>query len=130
MPVIAGKRRHLDAPTLVAILEEWRPDLVVVEQVHAMRDQGVASVFSFGFMAGCIEGAVTALGIALEKVTPQGWKKAILSGTAKDKQAAIDYCRRRWPATSLLATPRCRTPHDGIADALVLAEFGRRLLAS
>ena len=52
-----------------------------------------------------------------------------LAGTRQDKAAAIAYCARRYPAASLLATPRSRTPHTGLADALCLAEWGRRISA-
>jgi crossover junction endodeoxyribonuclease RuvC len=86
------------------------------------------SVFRFGFGAGLWVGILGALGIPFERVPPQAWKKAVLAGTAKDKAAAIAYCSRRFPAASLLATPRSTKPHDGLADALCLAEYGRRLL--
>ncbi len=62
-------------------------------------------------------------------VTPQAWKKAVLAGTARDKAAAIAFATRRFPGVPLLATPRSRTPHDGVADAVCLAEYARRLVA-
>ncbi len=42
--------------------------------------------------------------------------------------AAIAFVSRRFPGVPLLATPRSRVPHDGIADAVCVAEYGRRLL--
>ena len=82
---------------------------------------------SHGF--GEIVGAVRALGLPLERPLPQAWKRVVLAGTDRGKAAAIAYARRRFPAAELLPTPRSRRPSDGIADALCLAEFGRRLVA-
>jgi crossover junction endodeoxyribonuclease RuvC len=85
-------------------------------------------VFSFGCSYGTVLGVLGALQVPTEQATPQRWKGTILSGTLRDKAAAVAFCRSRWPGTSLLASPRCRKPHDGIADALALAEYGRRII--
>jgi crossover junction endodeoxyribonuclease RuvC len=77
-----------------------------------------------GFRAVCCT-----IGIPLLRPTPQAWKKLILEGTPKDKSAAIKFCRSRWPMLDLRRTPRCKKDHDGIADALCLAEYGRRIEA-
>jgi crossover junction endodeoxyribonuclease RuvC len=132
MPVLAGRRREIDAGWIVGWLyriEETEGGfaLAVVEKVHAMPKQGVSSSFAFGLGYGQVLGVLAALKVPVVLVTPQQWKGAILAGTAKDKAAAIAYCRRRWPEVSLVPD-RCRTPHDGLADALCLAEFARRQL--
>lgn len=108
---------HLDYP--------WGKSVAYVEKVSAMPKQGVSSTFKFGLNVGGIHGVLGALGIPMVLVTPQAWKKRVLAGTTKDKAAAIDYCRRRWPHISLLASERCRKPHDGMADALCLARFAQ-----
>lgn len=103
---------------------------IAIEKVHSMPKQGVASSFKFGVNYGITLGTATTLGprVRVELVTPQAWKKLILAGMNRDdqKQAAIDYCRRAWPGVSLVQ-PGCRKPHDGIADALCLAEYARRV---
>ena len=43
-----------------------------------------------------------------------------------DKNTSIDLCKRLFPDINLLATPRSRKPHDGMAEALLIAEYGRR----
>ena len=35
-------------------------------------------------------------------------------------------CKRLFPGVNLKATERCRKDHDGIAEALLIAEYGRR----
>ena len=124
---LAGK--SLD---LAELAREWRSfelDLAVIERVHAMPKQGVTSMFTFGKTCGQIEGILAALGVPVEFVTPQAWKAAILAGTLKDKDAAVAYCRRVFPSVQLVRKG-CRKASDGMADALCLAQFGKRELAT
>lgn len=121
--IIAGK--DLD---LVAISEwiDWNvgTDVIAcIEKVSAMPGQGVVSMFSFGFTTGAIYGILATFGISIHVVTPQEWKKRVLAGTRKDKNAAIDYCRRVYPDVSLLATRHSTKPHTGIADSICIAEY-------
>ena len=94
-----------------------------IENVSAMPKQGVVSMFNFGFSTGAIHGIMAAMSIPRHLVTPQAWKKLILSNTEKDKKAAVDYCRRVYPDISLLATERSRKSHSGMADALCIARY-------
>lgn len=115
--------------------------VVVVEQVSAMRKKGVrqgtVSSFKFGANYGGLLGVVAALAacspslgdLLLVRPLPQKWKSDVLEGTKKDKDASVAYVRRSWPKANLLATSRSRVLHDGMADALCLAEYGRRLRA-
>ena len=106
--------------------------IVCIEKVHAMvkldkngnvRREGVVSMFTFGKGVGILYGIVGSLMLPLYEVAPQTWKKQVLAGTQKDKLAAIDYCRRVYPEVCLLATPRSKKPHDGMADALCIARY-------
>jgi crossover junction endodeoxyribonuclease RuvC len=96
-----------------------------VELVGAMPKQGLSSTFTFGKGYGTIQGILAALGVSFELVTPQKWKGAVLAGTTKDKDAAIAWCRRAYPYANLIPAG-CRVPHDGIADAICIAEYGKR----
>jgi len=130
MPITgSGKGRELDLSTLAG----WISDdvaKVYVEKVHAMPKQGVSSTFKFGVGYGSVLGVCAALHIPVVLVTPQEWKKTILRGLSwkGNKAASIQYCQRRWPEVSLLATKQSRKPHDGKADALCIAEYGWRQL--
>ena len=99
--------------------------IACIEKVHAMPGNGVSSMFKFGFVTGIMHGIIGTLGIPLHMVTPQAWKKNVLAGTPKDKDAAIDFCRRVYPKVSLLATSRSRKAHSGIADALCIARHAQ-----
>jgi crossover junction endodeoxyribonuclease RuvC len=121
---LAGK--ELDALAIANWIKEQNPDLVVIEKVHSMPKQGVSSTFKFGKGYGIAIGVVQALGIPLIFVTPQAWKGRVLAGTTKDKAAAVSYVRSKYPHLSLLATSRSKVPHDGMADAVCIAEYGRK----
>lgn len=95
-----------------------------VEQVHAMPKQGVSSTFAFGKAAGFIEGVLTANRIPFQLVPPQKWKKEYSLGS--DKKQSIEVCKRLFPDVSLRRTDKCRTDDDGMAEALLLAEYARR----
>lgn len=94
-----------------------------IEKVSAMPKQGVTSMFNFGFSTGAMHGVIAALGIPRYLVTPQTWKNKILTGTKKDKNAAVDWCRRAYPDVSLLATEKSRKSHSGMAEAICIARY-------
>lgn len=97
---------------------------VYLENVHAMPKQGVSSTFNFGKNFGFIQGAIKQAGLDLVLVTPQTWKKEI--GCTADKSTSIKVCKELFPYVNLLASARCRKEHDGMAEALLIAEYGRR----
>lgn len=96
----------------------------VVEHVNAMPGQGVTSCFSFGQNFGFILGLLTAFRIPYELVRPLKWKKEF--SCTSDKNTSIEVAQRLFPGVDLRRTPQCRKPHDGVAEALLLAEWGRR----
>jgi crossover junction endodeoxyribonuclease RuvC len=127
MPVAGGE---VDAGALADMLLKIMrtgPCWVAVEKVGAMPGQGVTSMFNFGCGWGMVRGVCAALGLSVTLVTPQKWKKEVLAGLPHDKDGAIRYCSSRWPGTSLVL-PRCRKPHDGMADSLCLAAWMERQL--
>lgn len=103
------------------------PAICCLEHVGAMPGQGVTSMFSFGQNFGFIQGLLTAFSIPYELVRPQKWKREF--GITGDKNTSIAVCKRLFPAVSLLPTERCRKESDGMAEALLMAEYARRKLA-
>ena len=97
----------------------------VVEHVNAMPGQGVTSCFSFGQNFGFILGLLRAFVIPFELVRPQKWKKEF--SCTSDKNTSIEVAQRLFPDVDLRRTPKCSKPHDGIAEALLMAEYARRL---
>lgn len=95
-----------------------------LEKVGAMPKQGVASTFNFGKSAGFIEGVLQTCGISYQLVPPQKWKKEF--SISSDKNQSINVCKRLFPEVSLKRTERCTTDSDGMAEALLMAEYAKR----
>ena len=96
----------------------------VVEKVGAMHGQGVTSMFTFGKSAGFIEGVLAAFGIGYQLIPPKTWKAEF--GLNSDKADSIAVCKRLFPGVNLLPNERCRKDSDGMAEALLMAEYARR----
>lgn len=109
------------------ILEPWkdRSDvLVILENVHSMPKQGVSSSFSFGEGKGIWEGIIAAYKLPLEMPSPQRWKKEIMADQGKEKSAARFKAVQLFPS---IAAQFSRVKDDGRAEAILMAEYGRRL---
>ena len=108
------------------------PITTCLEGVHAFPNdnkngaRGVTSTFNFGKSAGFIEGVLTTLGIPYQRVDPRKWKGEF--GLDADKQKSIDTCKQLFPDVSLLPTDRCKKDSDGMAEAMLMAEYARRKL--
>lgn len=122
MPVI-------DKDVSAALVHHWLLEhaddlgLAVIEHVHAMPKQGVASSFRFGRGKGVLEGVVAGFHCPVELPSPSKWKRDMGLDRSKDRarQVAIDL----WPDHAHLFA---RVKDDGRAEAALLAEWGRRLL--
>lgn len=124
MAVDFSKERFLD---LMAFLSrEQETTRACVERVHSLPKQGVKSTFAFGQSFGWILGALDASEISYQLIDPQRWKKeyTLIGG---DKKKSIAVAKQLFPG-AMLIPPGCRTPHDGIAESILLAEFARRRL--
>jgi crossover junction endodeoxyribonuclease RuvC len=125
---------YLDISEIVEFLQQERlltssleHVMVVVEKVHSMPGQGVRSMFSFGTTYGILLGMCQAFNVPYKLVTPQTWKKDILSGTKKDKDAAINYVNRMYPNVKLVPEGG-KVPHNGLADAFCIMLWGSKNL--
>lgn len=127
MPVMGS---GIDLVELKGILINPRsvppPELVVIEKVHSMPKQGVASSFKFGDGFGSLKGLCVGLALPFILVTPQKWKKTVLAGYdwKGNKDASIVYVKQRYPGISLRPTERSRVDSHGLADAVCLAQYG------
>lgn len=95
-----------------------------LEHVSAMPGQGVTSMFKFGENFGFIQGVLQSFSIPYELVRPQKWKKEF--SITSDKNTSIEVCKRLFPGVNLKRTDRCRKDDDGLAEALLMAEYARR----
>lgn len=92
---------------------------VFLEYVRSSPQQGVVSAFTFGRGYGFLRGIITALRYPLHDVTPQKWQKALGCLSGGDKNVT--------KAKAQALFPQLKITH-ATADALLIAEYGRRTL--
>lgn len=119
----AGKT-ELDAHALYMMVGTLRPDLAVLEQVHAQPGNGASASFSFGRSLGKIKAVLEIIHCAYIEPTPQAWKKVVLAGTDKSKEAAIGWAQSRFPGVNLFVKLGDRKPSHDMAEALCIAYYG------
>ena len=96
-----------------------------IEKVHAMPKQGSVSMFTFGENYGYLKGCLDCLEIPYQEIPPQTWKKEF--GLNSDKTKAIEVCKQLFPDVNLIPLG-CRKEQDGMAEAVLMAEYARRKL--
>ena len=119
MPVVGP----IISPVLLAeIVHNWIHPLAlppygmaVIEDVHAMPEQGVSSVFSFGRSLGVAEGVLAGEGLAITYVSPAKWKRAL--GLTKDKGASRRRAIETWPH---MGKAFARVKDNGRAEAALI----------
>ena len=131
MPTISfGKKRVLDNLTLSRIFSGSNPtqSYAILEQQQAMPKQGVTSMFSIGYGFGALKQCLVDFSIPHEVVRAQVWQKEFgISGRKGNTKAqALQICQSLFPDLNLLASERAKKPHEGIVDAVLIAEYGRR----
>jgi Holliday junction resolvasome RuvABC endonuclease subunit len=119
LPVVDGQ---VNSVALAMAIFGMSPTMAVVEKVHSMPKQGVASTFKFGVAYGTILGIVSALKIPLHLVRPQQWKKEF--GLGPDKEQARAMAIRLWPDEDRFAKKK----DHGKAEAALIARYGLQIL--
>lgn len=132
--VMPRGEKFIDLPALhsyfaALVTEQYK---VYLENVHSMPSQGVASSFKFGRVFGAIEGMLCSLGFNYTLITPQKWQKTVHLPEDREripnpKDRALASYTRLFPNVDLRASDRCKIPHKGLVDALLIAEAGRRM---
>jgi len=117
-----GKKTEYLPIEMAEVLIAYPGCQVFIEKLHSMPGQGVSSSFRLGEGYGLWVGIVSALKLPLTKVTPQAWKKVMMAGLA-DKDSARGRAQELFPGVAHLLK---RKKDCDRADALLLAEYGRR----
>lgn len=108
--------------------------LLAVEKTWAFPGQGVVSVFTFGRVSGHIIGALEMLlGVKAWEISPQVWQKPTIGRVDDPKAACRAYVADHFPDVDLKYSKktgqpsnRVKNPHQGLVDALVIADYARR----
>lgn len=115
-------RRKYEIPTIRDILRTFNGETrVALEDQQAFPDQGVSSMFALGWGLGIWEGLLGAMGISYQKVWPRIWRKVMLQGMPKGKDASRLKAQQLFPQLDLKLKK-----HHGRAEAILIAEFLRK----
>lgn len=106
-----------------AYVEAVTPMRAPVDEVGGSRQMGLGSTWKFGQNYGMIRGILAALQIKREFVRPQVWQPA-LGIPKRDKKSQTEH-KNVLKAKAQQLFPGLKVTH-AIADALLIAEFGRR----
>lgn len=117
------KRRQIDIMSLDATIAgmdlDHGPFEAIVEDPHAMPQQGVSSSFKFGFNCGIVRGVLAAHLVPVTYIRPSVWKRRL--GLTADKDAARKRAGELFPSAAHYFARKC---DDGRAEAVLLATIG------
>jgi len=128
MPLVA---KVLDFVSVGELIERFQVTHCFLEKAQAFPKQGVVSSFNYGKHFGHLEAAVAMMKIPYSLVSPSIWTKEVHEGIDKylpAKEKSHLAVTRLFPGFDLRKNARCKNPHEGIMDALLIAEYGRRKL--
>lgn len=119
---IEGKG-HLDLQAVRSLISAWSPDHVFLERQQSMPKQGLASTFKTGFGYGALYGLFAGMLLPVTEVRPADWKRAL--SCPADKDGARARASQVFPTH---AGSWAKKSQDGVAEAALVAEYGRRSL--
>jgi len=96
----------------------WRGGSCMLEQLHAYPKRGSIGNFKLGRHYGMLGAFLTAYGVDYKEATPQKWQRALGCLTGGDKNVTKKKAQELFPDVKVT---------HAIADALLLAEYSRRL---
>ena len=99
---------------------------VYVERAQTMPRQGIVSAFTYGTGYGMILGVLEAMSLPYETLRPMMCQRKMIPGTksGETKKNALIKAKQLFPKETFIQK-RCSKPHDGVVDAILIAEYGR-----
>lgn len=123
---------------LYQLLVNWQnrfgPIFAVVEQAGAWRVDGKPqsgkSMFTYGRGFGGLEAALIIAKIPHQMIMPAPWTLVMHKGTyaSEPKAKSLEAARRIWPGMQFKFSLADKRAHDGLVDAMLMAEYARREL--
>lgn len=135
MPTAMG---FVDIPSLRNWLAHYSDSIeIALLEVAGMRPgQATQSCFKFARGFGVIEGILSGLRIRYQLIPPKTWSREFEHGVTETADKSLrkrlikakrkEIAGRLFPRVDLRETARSRVPHEGMTDALLLAEWGFR----
>ncbi len=148
IPLIGGfvdEKSLSDIFRNIKIFEEEHNVKAILEDVHSIFGTSAKSNYSFGDINGFLRGMLVAYKIPFVKVQPKEWQREMFKGVpekrkpskldrnGKERKGSIDTksmaalaVQRLFPEIDLRKSERSKKQHDGLVDALLMAEYCRR----
>jgi hypothetical protein len=86
----------------------------------------VSSTFKFGVHFGKLKMALTSSGISYEAVAPSKWQRKMGCLSGGDKKVTREKAIELFPKVNIHGSG-VRAPTHAVADALLIAEYGRKV---
>jgi len=109
---------------------------ITFEKLGVIFGSGKSTAFSMGYQSGAVEMACIAQSLSYTKVRAVDWQKQMFVGvneilktgsSKRDTKAmALFAVKRIFPNLELTFGARAKKPHDGLVDAVLIAEYSRR----
>lgn len=124
---------HEDDPKVIVwpmilkfFLNKCRGAYVSIEQMPFMGKRGQIATMSLAENIGVFKGLLVAAALPFESVHPSTWQSVLINHhQGKSKERALKTFEEKWPEmASQLRMSHDKVP-DGIADAMLIAEYGR-----
>lgn len=128
----SGRRQYIEQGMRILIEAANGADVpsvgtaAAIEEQRPMPRQGVRSMFSIGLGYGLWRGLLAGAGIPYDIVTPQRWRRDLGLATGADKGASVALASRLFPQLAEQFTGPRGGMRDGLAEAVLLAEWRRR----
>lgn len=110
----------IDDQRLVVVLEKTQP--------LPPKMGGSAANYQRGLAFGIYQAMCVGMGLSYSVISPRTWQKAMfVNVNAEDtKAASVLVAKRLWPKEDWKQSERARKDDDGLTDAALIGEFGRR----
>lgn len=124
MPVLkVGNRQELNIQKIREILVSVQIEHVFIERCQTMPGNGVVSMGRYMTGYGILIGLCAGLLLRYSLIPPQTWKRKMMAGMPKEKEASVLRTNQLYPDFKL---PRKKD--HGRADSVLLALYGLSLL--
>ncbi len=132
--IMPTRKRMMSSKTIDEIaLKEFVQYFTTFKDIKVVMEKlsntgGRTGSFAFGDGYGLVRGMLIYAGLPVHYVRPQQWKKDIMPGMPADKIASCVVAARLYPEIKPYMTKPRGGLHDGVGDALCIAEWGKRNL--
>lgn len=106
------------------ILVSLDPYIAYIEKQHAMKGQGVTSMFSTGLGYGIWRGMLKGLDIKAVKVPARTWQKEFFKGIGDTKNQSYNAAIKLYPKYKDIFVGPKGGKKDGRCDAVLIATYG------